>query len=116
MVVVRWFGGTKLGTGGLARAYGDAAREAADGTPVRRAVRGRRIRVVHGYDDSGAVAAVLERSGAVRLDADWGEAVTLELGVPAEGLEALRRGLRDATGGRAEVEVREAPVLVPVRG
>lgn len=116
MVVVRWFGGTKLGTGGLARAYGESARRAVAGTPDRRTVRGRRVRVVHGYDDSGAVAAVLERSGAVRLDADWGEAVALELGVPVEGVDALRRGLRDATGGRAEVEVREAPVLVPVRG
>lgn len=116
MVVVRWFGGTKLGTGGLARAYGEAAGRAAGDAPARRAARGRRVRVVHGYDDSGAVAAALEQSGAVRLDADWGEAVTLELGVPEEGVEALHRGLRDATGGRAEVEVREASVLVPVRG
>lgn len=62
------------------------------------------------------MAPILERSGAVRLDADRGEAVALEPGVPVEGVEALRRGLRDATGGRAEVDVREAPVLVPVRG
>lgn len=116
VVVVRWFGGTELGTGGLARAYGEAARRATDAVPVRRAVPGRRVRVVHAYADSGAVEAALERSGAVRVDAEWGGEVTRKLAVPADGVEALRRALRDATGDRAEVEVDEAPVLVPLRG
>lgn len=114
--MVRWFGGTELGTGGLARAYGEAARRAASEAPSRRAVTGRRVRLVHAYGDSGAVASALERSGAVRVEADWGAEVTLELAVPADEVEDLRRALRDASGGRADVEVGDGPVLVPIRG
>ena len=36
VVVTRWFGGTLLGTGGLARAYGDAARAALEAAGIRR--------------------------------------------------------------------------------
>lgn len=116
MVVVRWFGGTKLGTGGLGRAYAEAARRALAEVPSRRAVTGRRVRIVHDYGDSGPVKAALERSGAVRLEAEWGGEVTLRLAVPEEGVEPLLRALRDATGGRVEVEVGEATVPVPLRG
>lgn len=116
MVVVRWFGGTELGTGGLSRAYGEAARRALAEMPTRRAVTGRQVRVVHGYGDSGPVEAAVKRCGAVRLDAEWAGSVTLDLAVPEDGVEPLHRALRDATGGRAEVEVGEAPVLVPLRG
>ncbi|HSG29611.1 MAG TPA: YigZ family protein, partial [Candidatus Krumholzibacterium sp.] len=35
LMVVRYFGGTKLGTGGLVKAYGDCAREVVEGLPVR---------------------------------------------------------------------------------
>lgn len=116
VVVVRWFGGTELGTGGLGRAYGEAARRALAEVPAHRAVRGRRVRVVHAYGDSGAVEAAVERSGAARRDGTWGAEVTRELAVPEERVEALRRTLLEVTGGRAEVEVDEAPVLVPLRG
>ena len=116
VVVVRWFGGTELGTGGLARAYAAAADQAAAGTPVRRVRRGRRVRVRHAYDDTGPVSSVLERSGAVRVAADWAGTATLELAVPEDEVDRLRRSLVEATSGRAEVEVRDGTVLVPLRG
>ncbi len=58
-VVVRWFGGTKLGKGGLARAYAAAAREALPGLPVAARVPTVRIAVEVPYEGSGAVKRLL---------------------------------------------------------
>jgi len=54
-VVVRWYGGTRLGKGGLARAYAAAAREAAEAAPVGRRVPRDEIAVVLPYELIGAV-------------------------------------------------------------
>lgn len=116
VVVVRWFGGTKLGTGGLARAYREAARASVERLPTRVARPGRRMEVRHGYGDTGAVMRVLEASGAVRRGGRYGKEAVVELVVPLEEVEALLRALRDATGGRAEADVAGGVVLVPARG
>lgn len=83
---------------------------------MRRVRIGRRLRVRHAYGDTGAVSAVVERSGALRLGAEWDDATTLELAVPDAEVREVCRALSDATGGRAEVEVEEGPLLVPLRG
>lgn len=114
VVVVRWFGGTELGTGGLSRAYGRAASEALAGTPTVRCAPGRRLEVTFGYDDTGAVMRAVEASAAVRGEAEYDDRVTLGLEVPEADVEALRRRLRDATSGRAELSDTGTGVLVPV--
>lgn len=116
VVVVRWFGGTELGTGGLARAYREAAREAVARVPTRVARPGRRMELRYRYEDTGAVMRVLEASGAVREGARYGSEAVIELAVPLDEVDDLVRALRDATAGRAAAEVGEGVVLVPTRG
>src|SRR5690606_33194802 len=68
VVVTRWFGGIKLGAGGLVRAYGGAAAEClrrAERLPV---VAMRSLALQAGFDDIGAVHAVLAAVGAEKLD------------------------------------------------
>ncbi|MDP2496714.1 MAG: YigZ family protein [Candidatus Palauibacterales bacterium] len=113
VVVVRWFGGTELGTGGLARAYGDAAEEALSGLTSTRCRPGRRMEVEYAYDDTGAVMRAVEASAAVRRDERYGDRATLVVDVPEDGVEALRRRLQDATSGRAELRSTGEAVLVP---
>jgi putative IMPACT (imprinted ancient) family translation regulator len=100
VVVTRYFGGTKLGTGGLARAYGEVAARAVGQIRSRRAVAGRRIRLVYRYEDMGAVNKVLDRARIQRLGEEFGEEVRLEIGVPASELRIFRKQLLDATSGR----------------
>ncbi|MBP1643496.1 MAG: yigZ [Acidobacteria bacterium] len=94
-VVVRWFGGTKLGKGGLVRAYGGAVRAALERLPVR--VERARVRLALAVppDQAGALRRLL-RPGEVELVAErWGAVVELELAVAVERreevLEALAR-------------------------
>lgn len=103
VAVTRYFGGTKLGVGGLVRAYGGAAGAALDGARVRTVQLTRRIVVEHAYDDSGAVSAVLAATGITPADASYGEVVRLTFHVPLDAARGFCRSVVDRTGGRAEV-------------
>jgi uncharacterized YigZ family protein len=93
VVVVRWFGGTKLGKGGLARAYSAAAREALQGLPVVRKVPTARLAVEVPYEKVGAVKRLL-RPPEIELEAEeYGAAARLVLAVHEERLQILREAL-----------------------
>ncbi|GAB6879526.1 IMPACT family protein [Halorubrum gandharaense] len=102
-VVTRYYGGTNLGVGGLARAYSRAVKEGIDEAGVVEERPHRRLVVHTEYDDSGTVRGVIESSG-VEFDADYGETVTFELRVPVAEVEALVERLNSATSGRVAVE------------
>jgi uncharacterized YigZ family protein len=94
-VVVRWFGGTRLGKGGLARAYAAAAREALQGLPVARKVPTARVAVEVPYEKVGAVKRLL-RPPEIELETEeYGAAARLVLAVHEERREALREALAE---------------------
>ena len=94
-VVVRWYGGTKLGKGGLARAYAGATREALAGLAVTDKVPTVRVDVEIPYEKVGAVKRLL-RPPEVELESEeYGAAARLRLAVHEERLEALRGALAD---------------------
>jgi len=103
VVVTRWYGGTKLGVGGLVRAYGAAAAAVLEEARVRTTLVRRRLRVHHPYACSGAVAAVLAAHGLVPERGSYEASVSLEVAVPVEVVDEVVRELRDATSGLAEV-------------
>ncbi len=102
-VVTRYYGGTNLGVGGLARAYSRAVKEAVDAAGVVEEKPHERFAVTVEYDDSGTVRGILESTG-VEFDADYGEDVRFELRVAVDESDALRDRLRSATSGRAEID------------
>lgn len=103
VIVSRIFGGTRLGTGGLVRAYGGAARAALERAELVERVLTARVTLVHGYEDAGAVAAALHAEALTPRESDYGERARLVLDVPVDRAAAVEALLRDATGGRAEV-------------
>ncbi|MFW6193824.1 MAG: YigZ family protein, partial [Gemmatimonadota bacterium] len=114
VVVTRWFGGTKLGTGGLGRAYGGVAAAVLERLSPAWAAPGRSMVVTFPYEDTGAVMRVVEASRGERSGEAWGEEATIRLMVPDADLDGLRRSLRDATAGRCRVSVGDETVLVPM--
>jgi uncharacterized YigZ family protein len=94
-VVVRWFGGVKLGKGGLARAYAAATREALRGLPVATRAPMARIAFEVPFERVGAVKRLL-RPPEVELESeDYGTAARLVLAVHEERLASLREALAD---------------------
>ena len=107
-VVSRYFGGTKLGTGGLVRAYGGAARDALALAEIVEVVPHATLRVAHAYEDSGTLAAVWNQFDLQPTSSDYGAEVTVELSIPQAHAEALVRAIRDATAARASVEATDS--------
>lgn len=94
-VVVRWFGGTKLGKGGLARAYAAATREAMTGLPVAQRVPTVRIALQAPYEKVGAVKRLIHPP-EVELESEaYAEAAQLVLAVHEERRDALLEALAD---------------------
>lgn len=105
-VVVRYFGGIKLGAGGLVHAYGGAVSEAIAEVPRVRRARKELYRVAVGHADAGRLESDLRARGYAVVDAQYGAQVEFVLAVDPGGLESLNAELAALTQGR--VEAREA--------
>ncbi|NEB74935.1 YigZ family protein [Streptomyces sp. SID14478] len=104
-VVTRYFGGVKLGAGGLIRAYGGAVGEALDmlGTVTRRRFRLATVTVDHAR--AGKMENDLRATGRDVREVRYGEAVTLEIGLPEADVERFRGWLADVSAGTAGFEL-----------
>lgn len=88
-VVTRYFGGVKLGTGGLVRAYSDAVSLAIDGAPRVRPVVSSVFEVRFSYADAARAQDAFAAHGLSVLDGEYGEAVTLRIAGDGEVLRGL---------------------------
>ena len=102
-VVVRYYGGTKLGYGGLVSAYSEAAKGALEDAGTTTTVPKETVRVEVGYDDSGTVRGIIESEG-YDFEADYGEKVVLLVRPPREKADELKDRLLSATSGRARLD------------
>ncbi|ADQ65872.1 hypothetical protein C499_11726 [Halogeometricum borinquense DSM 11551] len=102
-VVTRYYGGTNLGVGGLARAYSRGVKEAVEAAGTVEEVPHETFSVTVAYDDSGSVRGLLE-SADVSFDAAYEADVSFDVRVPVEEGAELRDRLRSATSGRADIE------------
>ncbi|WP_069742488.1 YigZ family protein [Streptomyces sp. EN23] len=104
-VVTRYYGGVKLGAGGLIRAYGGVVGEALDelGTITRRRFRLATIRVDH--QRAGKLENDLRATGRDVREVRYAEAVTIDIGLPDGDVDAFTGWLADATAGTATLEL-----------
>ena len=104
VVVIRWYGGIKLGAGGLVRAYGGTAAECLRAAPRLPLVPLSRIRVRAGFGDLGALHAALAAHDALKRDESFdADGAVLEIELPSEAVDALKTRLRDATRDRIRI-------------
>lgn len=101
-VVTRYFGGTKLGVGGLARAYSRGVKEAIEVAGIVEQRPRERFSMTVSYDDSGTVRGILESTG-VDFEASYDEVVSFEVSVAKHAGSELRDRIRSATSGRADI-------------
>jgi uncharacterized YigZ family protein len=97
--VVRYFGGIKLGAGGLVRAYTDAVAQAllgAEKLPLRRMLR---LACEVPYALEGRVRRALQGAGAVLGEVRHGAGVTVHFTLPDDAAPGLRQRLDDAGQG-----------------
>lgn len=106
VVVTRWFGGIKLGAGGLVRAYGGCAAECLRNAAKRELVEMAEVEFAIGFAAIPVLQARLGELAASKLGETFdGAGATLRVRLPANRVEALRALLGDLSRGRAHVRV-----------
>ncbi|ROO87288.1 putative YigZ family protein [Actinocorallia herbida] len=103
-VVTRYFGGVKLGTGGLVRAYGEAVAAAVDAVGVVELcpVVTVTVRVEHAL--AGRFLGDLHGRGHQPGEVRYGVGVEAEVAVPVEDLDGFEAWVAGVTAGRASME------------
>lgn len=102
VVVSRWYGGTKLGVGGLIRAYGRTAGEALQLAVPVPYIPTATLQLRYAYGDQGPVMGVLEAVGATVVDTVYGADVAATITVPDSDRERLLAALGEVTAGRIQ--------------
>lgn len=101
VVVSRWFGGIKLGTGGLARAYGGTAMEVLQAAPREPIVPMADWVVEVGFETADALFRQAEELGGSTVEENWTpNGLRLHVRLPAEASDALVRAVREITRGQ----------------
>lgn len=103
VVVTRYFGGTELGTGGLTRAYGDAASAALEQTSVVERVVRTPVRIRFSYDDTSPTQQVVNQFDTEMQDSQYTDVTTLTVGVRRSEVDAFVEAFTNALSDRGEV-------------
>ena len=104
IVVTRYFGGTLLGTGGLVRAYGKAAKEGLLAAGIAELVLYSRYFVTVDYTDSGKVQSEILQDGHVLHDTQYTDQVQFCVLVESEQSEAFEKKMLDIMKGKQVAE------------
>lgn len=101
VVVTRWFGGIKLGAGGLVRAYGGAAAECLRVAQRHDIIEHAHLTLAAPFEELGAVHAAMSSFHAEKISESFDESgACIELSLPANRTADLKIHLRDATRNR----------------
>jgi uncharacterized YigZ family protein len=114
VVVTRYFGGTKLGTGGLVRAYSDAVRAVLEALPLAEKVATHLVMVATPYPFFERVRLAVEAHHGQILDEDFAAEVTVTAQFAVEHFEPFQAALSEMSNGvlaAVVVETNEATIM-----
>lgn len=104
VVVTRWFGGIKLGSGGLVRAYGGCAAACLRTAPRLPLIVRVDVSLHYAFEDTGTVHALIAQFGAEKLHESFdANGATLQLRLADSAMPMLKEAVRDATRDRARL-------------
>lgn len=108
-VCTRWYGGIQLGTGGLARAYGNGVNQCLQQAPKKRHVPRQRLRGHCPYSEIATLQARLaELEAVIESEAFDAEGATFIVAVPVQQVAACQHLLQQLTSGAAQFQLLDA--------
>jgi uncharacterized YigZ family protein len=103
-IVTRYFGGTKLGTGGLARAYSDAAKKALDKSGTKTVYLTDSFTITIDFKHFDQLQRLFQRFEVIQSDPAFGELARVTLSVRKSRTEELKKEIINLTHGQAKIE------------
>jgi uncharacterized YigZ family protein len=103
VVVVRFFGGTKLGTGGLARAYAGTVQKALDQLSLRECIPCRTLCLETDFADEDALRRLIDEKGFSLEDIRYTQNVKMTVKIPVGYTEDFRREALNRSRGRVKI-------------
>lgn len=104
VIVVRYYGGIKLGTGGLVRAYSSGLTELLKVVQTRRMISSITFQLVCSYDDLAVVQRVLELCSCSEVSCDYGATIRVHGYCPLSQQHEMDRSLTNRSHGRVSVQ------------
>ena len=99
VLIIRYFGGTLLGTGGLVKAYGDSTKLVLDGIQTEDLVEKTAFSLTIGYDLYENTKRILTSAKADSLKEDFGTEITITGSIPTTSKEQLASQISDLSNG-----------------
>jgi uncharacterized YigZ family protein len=103
VAVVRYFGGIKLGTGGLQRAYSDAVSQVLSDLPVQRKVSRTTLELVYDYTYESAITHLLGRYDVENISSRYATQVSVSIAVAFNEVDTLKKEMLNVTAGNIEI-------------
>ena len=101
IVVTRYFGGIKLGAGGLVGAYSGAAATALKVAKISEKQRCEKVAISCGYADLSAVDKLARGENCALDKVEYGDGIVMLVFVRSDKTEAFAEAVNEATAGRA---------------
>ena len=103
VVVTRYFGGTLLGTGGLVRAYTQAANAGLAASKTAFCHKGKKINIKSDYNGIGKIQYIMAQMNIGQSDIQYTENVEISCAVKDAQVDELAKKVTEATAGKAEI-------------
>jgi uncharacterized YigZ family protein len=103
VVVTRYFGGVKLGTGGLIRAYSKATHDALKQCEIEKSYLSETMTFKTGFEFVNLVHSIIANYKAILKDSAYGETAQFTVEIRASKYREFKTKLKDATNGQVEI-------------
>ena len=103
VLIIRYFGGTLLGTGGLVKAYGDSTKLVLDGIKTEELVEKSSFSLIIGYEMYESTKRLLASVAADSIKEDFGTEIVITGTIPVSNKDALASQISDLSNGKRSV-------------
>ena len=116
LVVTRYFGGTKLGTGGLVKAYSNAARGAVQGVPKAKKISVYQATLTCPYNIYESSLRLIKLANGINIQETFTEQVRIDFSLPVNDVDSLQSAINELSNGQlaATVQKKEFIALQPI--
>jgi len=117
LVITRYYGGTKLGTGGLVKAYSTAAKDAVQGVPKANKIAVHQVTISCPYPIFEQVRRLIQGHQGLNIAEEFTDQVRIDFSLPVDRLAALQSAINELSSGQvsANVQKKNLIALQPVK-